>query len=35
MMQIRKADRILVEKPDGRGRLGRPSIWEDNIKMEM
>jgi hypothetical protein len=28
--------RILVEKPEGKRPLGRPScIWEDNIKMDL
>jgi hypothetical protein len=32
----RNAYRILVGKPEGRRRLGRPRhIWEDNIKMDL
>jgi hypothetical protein len=25
----------LVEKPDGKRQLGRPSWWVDNIKMDL
>jgi hypothetical protein len=32
MREIRNAYRILVEKPEGKGPLGRPRHrWEDNI----
>jgi hypothetical protein len=28
--------RVLVERPEGKGPLGRPrSRWEDNIKMDL
>ena len=27
--------RILVGKPEGKRQLGRPSRWEDNIKMDL
>jgi hypothetical protein len=26
---------VLVGKPEGRRPLGRPSRWEDNIKMDL
>jgi hypothetical protein len=32
----RGAYRVLVERPDGKGPLGRPKRrWEDNIKMDI
>jgi hypothetical protein len=35
MEEMRGVYRVLVEKPEGRGRLGRPRRrWEDNIKMD-
>jgi hypothetical protein len=34
--EIRGAYNILVGKPEGRSRLGRPRRrWEDNIKMDI
>jgi hypothetical protein len=28
--------RVLVEKPEGKGPLGKPRLrWEDNIKMDL
>ena len=36
MEEIRGMYRVLVEKTEGRGRLGRPRRrWEDNIKMDL
>jgi len=35
MWKRRGAYRVLVEKPEGKGLLGRPRHrWEDNIKMD-
>jgi hypothetical protein len=31
---MRNAYEILVRKPEGKGRLGRPK-WEDNIRMDL
>jgi hypothetical protein len=32
----RNAYRVLVEKPEGKRPLGRPTgMWEDNIKMDL
>jgi hypothetical protein len=34
--KMRNVQNILVGKPEGKGRLGRPRCrWEDNIKMEL
>ena len=36
MEERRVAYRVLVEKPEGKKPLGRPSHrWEDNIKMDL
>ena len=36
MGQGRRAYRVLVGKPEGKGPLGRPRRrWEDNIKMDL
>jgi hypothetical protein len=36
MGEIRNAYRILVEKPEGKRPLGRPTRrWVDNIKMDL
>ena len=36
MEHSRNAYRVLVEKPEGKRRLGRPILrWEDNIKMDL
>jgi hypothetical protein len=36
MGEGRAVYRVLVEKPDGKGPLGRPRHkWEDNIKMDL
>jgi hypothetical protein len=36
MGEKRNACRILVRKPEGKRRLGRPRRrWEDNIKMDL
>ena len=36
MEQSKNAYTVLVEKPEGRRPLGRPSPrWEDNIKMDL
>ena len=36
MGESRGVYRVLVAKPDGKRRLGRPSRrWEDNIKMDL
>jgi hypothetical protein len=33
---VRNAYKILVEKPEGKRRLGIPRpIWQDNIKMDV
>ena len=31
----RVVERVLVGKPEGKRPLGRPSRWEDNIKMDL
>ena len=36
MEQFRNAYRVLVGKPEGKRRLGRPRRrWEDNIRMDL
>ena len=36
MGERRRIYRVLVGKPEGKGRLGRPrGRWEDNIKMDL
>jgi hypothetical protein len=36
MGERRDACRVLVEKPEGKGPLGRPRHrWEDNIRMDL
>jgi hypothetical protein len=35
MEERRGVYRVLVGKPDGKSPLGRPSRWEDNIKMDL
>ena len=36
MGERRRAYRILVGKPEGKGPLGRPRLrWEDNIKIDL
>ena len=35
MGATRDVYRILVGKPEGKRQLGRPSRWEDNIKMDL
>ena len=36
MVERRGVYRVLVGKPEGTRRLGRPSLrWEDNIKMDL
>jgi hypothetical protein len=36
MREKRNAYRLLVEKPEGKRPLGRPSRkWEDNIRMDL
>jgi hypothetical protein len=36
MGERRGVYRVLVEKPEGKGRLGRPNMrWEDNIKTDL
>ena len=36
MKQSRNEYRVLVGKPEGKRRLGRPRLrWEDNIKMDL
>jgi hypothetical protein len=36
MGEVRRADNILVGRPEGRRPLGRPRHrWDDNIKMDL
>jgi len=35
MGERRGVYRVLVRKPEGKGLLGRPRRWEDNIKMDL